>query len=116
MSLEETCKTVLAEMKQLILEGKKHFVRRNRQGKNYLQQFLDMNLTSIDAAWECIVNDLNHTHYHSGPMHDHQDGPGSPLVVWVFKMEINGVIAYIKLKIETNGRGCVCLSFHEDEP
>lgn len=35
-------------------------------------------------------------------MHDHQDGPGSPLVVWVFKMEINGVIAYIKLKIETN--------------
>lgn len=40
----------------------------------------------------------------------------SSLVIWVFKNEINGIMAYIKLKDETERRGCVCLSFHEDEP
>lgn len=58
---------------------------------------------------------LKDTHYFSGPGID-RDDPSCGRVVWVFKTEINGMITYIKLKDETAGRGCVCLSFHEDCP
>ncbi|MFD3271896.1 hypothetical protein ACE3MS_17540 [Paenibacillus dendritiformis] len=71
-------------------------------------------MPDVEEAWECVL-DLEPTHYHSGPSPDYGD-IASGLVIWVFKNEINGIMAYIKLKDETERRGCVCLSFHEDEP
>lgn len=105
----------LQKMHTLIRSGQRDFVRRTRDGKTYLQQLLELRITSIDAAWDLVL-ELNSSHYFKGPVIDHRDGPGSPLDVWVFKMEINGDTAYIKLKDETAQRGCVCISFHRDEP
>lgn len=114
MRTEASLDDFLKRMKELVRKGKRHFVKRMRDGKSYVQQLADLGLSSIDEAWECVLQ-LNETHYASGPESDHRDGPGSPKVVWKFKMEINEVTAYIKLKDETEGRGCVCMSFHEDE-
>lgn len=104
----------LAKMKEFIRTGRRHFVARTRNGVSYLQHLADLGLTDVEEAWECVL-DLEPPHYHSGPSPDYGD-IASGLVIWVFKNEINGIMAYIKLKDETERRGCVCLSFHEDEP
>lgn len=101
-------------MEPLIISGKRHFVNRNRNGKKALQMLADLGINSFDEAWNLVLQ-LDQTHYWSGPEPDDKD-PTGPLVIWVFKVEIDGIITYIKLKDETHNRGCVCLSFHEDEP
>ncbi|CAH8248476.1 hypothetical protein WJ0W_007144 [Paenibacillus melissococcoides] len=110
LSVEE----FLTKMKELIRTGRRHFVARTRNGVSYLQHLADLGLTDVEEAWECVL-ELEAIHYHSGPSRDHGDA-ASGRVIWVFKTEINGIMAYIKLKDETVRRGCVCLSFHEDEP
>ena len=105
----------LQEMRMLISKGLKHFVRRNRDGKSYIQMLADLGLTSIEEAWDYVL-ELTKEHYISGPQKDLRDGPDGPLVIWVFKMNINGIPTYVKLKNETAERGCVCISFHPDEP
>lgn len=105
----------LAKMKELIRTGRRHFVARTRNGVSYLQHLADLGLTDVEEAWECVL-ELEPIHYHSGPSPDYGDASSSGRVIWVFKSEINGIVAYIKLKDETDRRGCVCLSFHEDEP
>ncbi|CAH0346441.1 hypothetical protein [Bacillus sp. CECT 9360] len=103
----------LAKMHELVRNGKRYFVRRTRHGVSYIQQLADLGLTSVDEAWEIVLK-LNGTHRVSGPEFDRND-PECGKVVWVFKMEVNGLITYIKLKDEELKRGCVCLSFHEDD-
>jgi len=69
---------------------------------------------TVDDAWKYILQ-LDETHYFRGPLADtNEKFDFGENVVWKFKMEIDGKIAYIKLKDEEGGRGCVCLSFHED--
>lgn len=100
-------------MHGLVHNGKRYFVRRTKNGISYIQQLANLGLSSVDEAWE-IVLELNTSHYKSGPEYD-RDDPGCGKVVWIFKMEVNGILTYIKLKDEVSKRGCVCLSFHEDE-
>ncbi|MCM3800387.1 hypothetical protein M4A92_17695 [Caldibacillus thermoamylovorans] len=59
-----------------------------------------------DEALKLTPND-----YCDGPVVD-RDKPQDGKVIWIFKKNINGIITYIKVKIDY--RGCVCLSFHED--
>jgi len=106
----------LQQMYELIRRGHRHFVRRDRSGKNSIQQLADLGLTGFDEAWDCILT-LNKSHYFSGPEYDHLDTSRSEgRVVWVFKIEINGIMAYIKLKEDKFGPRCKCMAFHEDEP
>lgn len=111
---KEDSEQFLQNMKELVRKGQRHFVKRTRYGKNYIQMLADIGLTSIDEAWECVLQ-LEKDHYCKGPEIDYIDGPESAKVVWIFKMDINETTTYIKLKDETAKRGCVCLSFHEDE-
>jgi hypothetical protein len=111
---KEQSKQFLEQMLELVRNGQRSFVRRTRNGKSYIQMLADLGLTSIDEAWECVLN-LNDSHYYDGPDFD-RDDPSAGQVIWIFKMDINGTMTYIKLKDETSKRGCVCLSFHEDEP
>lgn len=103
----------LKKMHELVRNGKRYFVRRTRNGVSYIQQLADLGITSVDEAWDIIL-DLKASHCISGPEYDRGD-PQSGEVVWIFKMDVNGLITYIKLKDEYLKRGCVCLSFHEDE-
>ncbi len=104
----------LIRMKVLVQTGKRHFVRRNRNGVSYVQQLARLRLSSPDEAWDCVM-ELGENHYLSGPEIDRGEPASTDKVVWTFIMEINGIITYIKLKDETERRGCVCLSFHEAE-
>lgn len=104
----------LLQMHELIRNGQRYFVKRTIRRISYIQMLADLGLTSVDEAWECVLK-LNETHYFSGPEFD-LDDPSCGKVIWVFKTDINNMTTYIKLKDETSGRGCVCLSFHEDNP
>lgn len=108
-----TVEAFLTNMKELIRLGKRHFVRRNRNGLTYVQQLAILRIASVEEAWECVLQ-LETGNFHSGPSYDYGDPEPRERVLWVFKVEINNVLTYIKLKDETALRGCVCLSFHED--
>ena len=111
--MDQQTEQFLEKMHELVRNGKRYFVRRNRKGVSYIQQLADLGLASVDEAWD-IVLELKVEHRVSGPEFDRDDSTCGK-VVWVFKMDVNGLIAYIKLKDEELKRGCVCLSFHEDE-
>jgi len=111
---EETAEPFLRRMVDLIISGRKHFVRRNRSGKTAIQMLAKLGITSFDEAWEIVIA-LSSKEYFRGPVVDRDDPPGSPPRLFIFKIEVNGILTYIKLKDDTENRGCVCLSFHEDE-
>lgn len=112
---KDTAESFLLRMHELINLGKRQFISRTRNGKNATQQLADLGLSSVEEVWSCVL-DLNESHYFSGPDYDRRDGADSPLVIWVFKMDVNDNMTYIKLKDDTANRGCVCMSFHIDEP
>jgi len=110
---QELTEAFLDKMGLMIRNDKRYFARRTRNGKSFIQQLADLGLTSVDEAWEQTLK-LNSVHWYRGPEID-RDDPERGLVVWTFKMEINDLVTYIKLKDEEDVRGCVCISFHEDE-
>jgi hypothetical protein len=110
---EEQSEQFLKKMHGLIRNGKRYFVKRTRNGDSFIQQLAELGLSSVDKAWE-IVLELKEDHCVGGPEYD-RDHPGCGKVVWKFKTEVNGTLAYVKLKDEEKKRGCICLSFHEDE-
>lgn len=112
----EFSKLFLAKMKSLIAQGERHFVPRTYpDGTRYIEHLARLGMESIDEAWDYIMQ-LNECNYVDGPSIDATSKPPSKdLVVWEFKTEVNSKIAYIKLKDDSK-RGCVCISFHEDEP
>jgi len=57
------------------------------------------------------IMNLTHQDYDRGPLPDEDERMGG--VVWEFMKEIDGIWVYMKLKLDE--RGCVCLSFHEEE-
>ena len=115
MNCPPDCESTLSKLQEMIRKGNRHFVRRNRNGRDYLHQLFALGLTNIDEAWNCVL-ELTISNYYSGPHYDDKDIERKQgRIIWVYKVNINGTTAYIKLKDETELRGCVCLSFHEDE-
>lgn len=109
-------KAFLREAKQLISKGKRDFIKRTYDHPSgtkvkWKEALLDIGLTSPEQAWDEALK-LSPKHYIDGPCQD-ADRPGEGKVIWIFKKEVNGVLTYIKVKIDSK-RGCVCLSFHED--
>ncbi len=51
--------------------------------------------------------------FFEGPLID--ENPERKHFLWVFKKNVRGVLAYIKLKIINYGRIAIVISFHEDE-
>ncbi|KZE65612.1 hypothetical protein AWM68_20640 [Fictibacillus phosphorivorans] len=106
----------LREAKQLISVGKKDFIKRtydHPSGRKvkWIEALLDIGLSNPSQAWDETLK-LTPDDFIDGPCED-SDRPHEGKVIWIFKKEINGVSAYIKLKIDSR-RGCVCLSFHKD--
>ncbi|MDR6120620.1 hypothetical protein QFZ87_000217 [Bacillus sp. SLBN-46] len=108
-------KIFLREAKQLISRGKKDFIKRtydHPSGRKvkWIEALLEIGLTSVHQCWDEALK-LTPNDYVDGPCVDN-DRPQDGKVIWIFKKEVNGVLTYIKMKIDH--RGCVCLSFHKD--
>jgi len=110
----ELSKLFLHKIKAMVRNKHRHFVQRHDYPDgNYIQQLAKLGIT-LSEAWDYILR-LDVSHYVDGPSRDVTCRTKSrEKVVWTFKMEINGDVAYIKLKDESARRGCVCLSFHKD--
>ena len=99
---------LLTKMKKLISNGKCRFA--NRHDRDYLNDLLEIGITP-EVAWNVIMN-LNYHFYFVDEKPNYSRGNDS----LTFKREVNGVLAYIKLKVEMNNDNeeVVCLSFHKD--
>lgn len=113
----------LKKIKELIKVGKCILVPRERDGKDFLEQLLELGITDEDVVWEEIES-LTMDHYKGGPEAD-RDAISEEKTVLKFKKYIDDIPVYIKLKYEetessvlvkgNTPRGCVCISFHKDE-
>lgn len=113
---DEETRKFLRDAKRLISQGRRDFIKRtyntpSGQTIKWLEAFAEIGLTSVTQAWDEVLK-LTPKHRIDGPCID-IDRPHEGKVVWIFKKEVNGVLTYIKLKIDQK-RGCVCLSFHKD--
>lgn len=99
----------LTKVKKLIKEGKRRFA--NRPDRDYVEELLDFGLTE-ELAWNKIL-ELNKHFYFPDPKPSYATNGEAALT---FKKTINGLIAYIKIKVEKSkdGEETVCLSFHKD--
>lgn len=111
---EESIQVILEKFQEMVRNGQRVFIKRTVRGTDYITQLTDLGLTNIDEAWNVILQLKKH-HYVKGPVQDY-GFPNEGEVIWVFKCEVNEIMTYIKLKDEHMGRGCVCISFHEDYP
>jgi hypothetical protein len=108
-------KAFLREVKRLISRGQKDFIKRTYDHPSgtkvrWIEALMEIGLTNPEQAWDEALK-LSPSHYVDGPCVD-VDRPKDGKVIWIFKKEVNGVLTYIKMKIDR--RGCVCLSFHKD--
>lgn len=101
---------ILSKMKQLVKAGKRRF--QARHDRDYLQDLLELGLTE-EAAWNEHILYLNTFFFYHDPKPNYfKEG-----ICLIFKKSVNGILTYIKLKIEntTDGDEVVCISFHRDK-
>lgn len=101
---------LLSRMKKLVKENKKRFAI--RKDRDYTKSLFELGITE-EEAWNYVLR-LNAYFYYRDYKPDYLTN-GKALV---FKMKINDMQAYIKLKIEQNNNKdeeTVCLFFHKDE-
>ena len=101
---------ILSKMKKLIVQGRRRF--QLRQDRDYLADLLEFGL-SEEEAWNYILHNIN-IHFLITDWKPNYNKSGVSLV---FIRNINGIDAYIKLKIEKDRKGeeeTVCLSFHKN--
>ena len=101
---------LLSKMKKLINSGNRRF--QVRKDRDYVQDLLEIGI-SESQAW-MIMLELNKNFYFNDPKPSYYKSTDTLL----FKKQINGIITYIKLKLEKNKEKqeeTVCLSFHKDK-
>lgn len=98
----------LDRIKKLISEGKRRFEQ--RKDRDYLEDLFELGITK-EEAWDYILR-LNFHFYFPDPKPSYHVGQKG----LTFKRPINGVMAYIKVKIEGyDDEEVVCISFHKDK-
>lgn len=100
---------VLSKIKKLVSNGQRKF--EIRKDRDYVEDLLDIGITE-EEAWSHIFS-LNKNFWFVDPKPNYYKDENA----LIFKKEVNGVLAYIKLKIEVeeNFEKAVCLSFHRDK-
>lgn len=99
----------LSDIKKLVKSGKRRFEQ--RKDSDYLQDLLEIGI-SEEEAWNHVLC-LNKNFWFVDPRPNYNKKSGDALL---FKKQINGILVYIKIKIEIekNCEMAVCLSFHKD--
>lgn len=102
--------TFLTRMKKCVNNHQRRFSNRTYNGLSYTQVLInDFNIT-VKEAWDVILT-LHKGHFCVDEKPDYYGDNNT----YVFKREVNSVMAYIKLKIEIrNDEQVVCISFHKD--
>lgn len=95
----------LSKIKKLVKLGKRKFVQ--RKDCDYLQDLLEIGITE-EEAWNHVLY-LNKNFWFIDPLPSYNKSSKDALV---FKKQINGILVYIKIKIENEI--VICLSFHKD--
>lgn len=100
---------VLSEIKKLVVQKRRKF--KQRKDCDYVQDLLEIGITE-EEAWNQVLY-LNKNFWFVDPKPSYSKKTGDALL---FKKQINGVLVYIKLKIEieNDSEMAVCLSFHKD--
>lgn len=100
---------VLSEIKKLVKLGKRKFAQ--RKDCDYLQDLLEIGITE-EEAWNQVLY-LNKNFWFIDPKPSYSKKSDDALL---FKKQINGILVYIKIKIEieNDNEMAVCLSFHKD--
>lgn len=106
---EMTDEEFVLTFKHFIEEGKRYFVPRSGAGYDYLSELYNLGIENIHEAWDCLMTLKLRSMVK--PREPDRSEPTIP--VFFFKQEINGKVAYIKVKLCPR-RGAVCLSLHED--
>lgn len=98
---------LLSKIKKLITSDKRRFAI--RKDRDYVEELLGLGITESEA-WNYILR-LNVHSYFPDPKPEYYKN-GESLT---FKRQINGELAYIKLKVEKieGEEEVVCLSFHK---
>lgn len=96
----------LRQAKALIASGRTYFSKRNDY--DTVQALFDLGIEDRKCAWREIMK-LKPSDQYKPPESDRR---GSGELVWFFRKELNGKIAYIKLIIDQNL--CICISFHPE--
>jgi hypothetical protein len=96
----------LRQAKELIASGRTYFSKRNDYDTT--QALFDLGIENKKDVWRQIMK-LQPSDQYKPPEFDLR---GSGELVWFFKKELNGKIAYIKLTIDQNL--CICISFHPE--
>ena len=112
MASREDITDFLLDLKSAVRAGLWHLVPREKS----LQGLIDLGLAKPDDA-ELVLLSLTPDNYSSGPDPD-RDRPGEE--VWFFGIDVQGVEAYVKVKLiedRRTGVGCraLVLSFHPAE-
>lgn len=99
----------LSEIKKLVMAGQRKFSQ--RKDCDYLQDLLEIGITE-EEAWNQVLY-LNKNFWFVDPKPIHSKNSDDALL---FKKQINGILVYIKIKIEVENDNemAVCLSFHKD--
>lgn len=106
--MNDNQKKLLSKMKKLINNNKKRFIPRS--DRDYVKDLFELGITEKEA-WNYVLG-LN-ANFYVVDYRPRYDASNDSLT---FKRKINNEVAYIKLRIETNGieEETVCLSFHKD--
>lgn len=99
----------LSDIKRLVKAGKRKFEQ--RKDCDYLQDLLEIGITE-EEAWNHVLY-LNKNFWFVDPKPSYNKKSDDALL---FKKHINGILTYIKIKIEIekDTEMAVCLSFHKD--
>lgn len=107
MVMTTTAAEFLLEAKELINKRKTYFTQ--RKDYNYIQALFELDLENKEDAWREVLK-LKAKDQYKPPELDNSMGTNE--LVFFFRKEINGKMAYIKL---TNNAGlCMCISFHPE--
>ena len=99
----------LSDIKKLVKSGKRRFEQ--RKDCDYLQELLEIGITE-EEAWNQVLC-LSKNFWFIDPKPSYYKRSDDALL---FKKIINGILVYIKIKIEIekDSKMAVCLSFHKD--
>ena len=99
---------LFTKMRKLIKNGNRRFEQRS--DRDYMEDLMEFGI-GVEEAWNYVYS-LNYHYYFADPKPNYYKDNKA----LVFKREINGIMAYIKIKMEIrdDNEEVVCLSFHKD--
>lgn len=105
------CELLLKRIREYIKIGKRHMPVENADGQRWLQTLLDWGFFSLDDFWETVAA-FSKEDYFNGPLPCQSSSQPDVLTDWEFKILLNDKPVCIRLKEDSEGRGCVFVGIY----